>query len=424
MKKLNTKSGQAVIVSVTLISLVFLIIVSGFSSVVLKEAKISRNLIDSKKSYFLVEAGIEDIAYRIMSGKDYDSEEVLNLDGFFATTTVSATGNDKEIISLSNFSGAVRKIKTVLSTDVGTSFHYGVQVGNGGFLMQNTSQIIGNIYSNGNVIGENSNSVSASVVSAGPSGLVDGISADEDVYAHTIDDSEVGGNAFYQNISDTSVAGTLYPNSPEQPSLPMPISDSVIEEWENTAEENIIDCSGTYTIDSNTTIGPVKITCDLKIKNNPVVTVASPVWVTGNVTFENSPTIKTSASLGDKSVALIADKQTDRLTSGKINMNQQANFEAGTPGSYLLLVSMNNSSENGGSEIAISSEQGAAGNVLLYAPHGQARLSQSASLKEITAYKVVLRNSATVTYESGLSDLVFTSGPSGGYTVKEWKETQ
>jgi hypothetical protein len=89
-----------------------------------------------------------------------------------------------------------------------------------------------------------------------------------------------------------------------------------------------------------------------------------------------------------------------------------------------MFVSMNNSAESGGNEIGIATEQGAAGNVLLYAPHGQIRLSQSASLKEVTAYKVVLRNSATVTYESGLSDLVFTSGPSGGYSIKEWKETQ
>jgi hypothetical protein len=402
-----------------------LIIVSGFSSVVLREAKISRNLVNSQKSFFLSEAGIEDVFYRIINAKKYDSTEVLLLDGFYATTSVaSLDGGEKEVSSQASVLNLIRKSKINLIEGNGVSFHYGVQVGNGGFVMKNTSQVVGNIYSNGSVVGENSNNVSASVVSAGPSGLIDGITAAGDAYAHAIDDSEIGGNAFFQTISDSEVSGTLYPNSPDQDALPMPIPDSLIEEWKSAAASSTINCSGTYTINTDTTLGPTKITCNLEIKNNPMVTITAPVWVTGNVTFANSPTIKTQPSVSGKSVAFIADNPSNRTTSSKVSLNQQSNFTAGTPGSYLMFVSMNNSAESGGNEIGIATEQGAAGNVLLYAPHGQIRLSQSASLKEVTAYKVVLRNSATVTYESGLSDLVFTSGPSGGYSIKEWKETQ
>lgn len=418
-----TNSGQAVIISVVLISLVFLIIVSGFSSVVLREAKISRNLLDSKKSYFLSEAGAEDVSYRIMNGKIYGNEEILGLDGFFATTTTTdISSTEKEISASANVLNAVRKVKNILTTDTGVSFHYGVQVGNGGFLMRNTSKIIGNVYSNGSVTGENSNSVTDSVISAGPSGIVDGISANGDAYADTIENSGIGGNAYYNHISNSEVGGNSYPDSENQPPLPMPIADSLIEDWKNAAATNVINCSGTYVIDEDASLGPTKITCDLKIKNNPIVIITAPVWVTGNVTFENSPTIKTAPALQGKSVAFIADNPSNHTTSGKVSLNQQANFEAGTAGSYLMFVSMNNSAESGGSEMAIATEQGAAGNVLLYAPHGQIQLSQSASLKEITAYKITLRNSATVTYESGLSDLVFTSGPSGGYTISGWKE--
>jgi hypothetical protein len=418
-----TNAGQAVITSVVLISLVFLIIVSGFSSVVLKETKISRNLIDSKKSYFLSEAGVEDLLFRIMNGKKYDDSEALSLDGFSTSIIVSGlAGGEKEIISHASFSDLVRRLKINLIVGDGVSFHYGVQVGNGGFLMRNTSQVIGNVYSNGSVVGENSNNILGSAVSAGPSGAIDGINADGDVYAHAIEDSDVGGNAYYQSISDSTVSGSSYPGSSDQPSLPMPISNSLIEEWKSAAAANTINCSGTYVIDEDISLGPTKITCDLKIRNDPIVTITAPVWVEGNVTFENSPSLRTSPDLGGKSVAFIVDNPADRATSGKVSLNQQANFEAGTAGSYLMFVSLNNSAENGGNEIAIATEQGAAGNVLLYAPHGEIRLSQSASLKEITAYKITLRNSATVTYESGLSDLVFASGPSGGYLISGWKE--
>lgn len=420
---LNTKNGQAVIIFVILISLIFLIIVSGFSSVVLKEAKISRNLIDSKKSFFLSEAGAEDVTYRIINGKKYNNNGTLSLDGFSTAIAVSdLVGGEKEISSQANVLDLARKSKLVLTTGDGVSFHYGVQVGNGGFLMKNTSQIIGNIYSNGSVTGENSNNVSADVISAGPSGIVGGIKAGGTVYAHTIEDSEMGGDAYYQHISGSSVSGTAYPNSADRPSLPMPISDSTIDDWKNAASANVINCSETYTIDSDVTLGPAKITCNLKIKNNPTVTIKAPVWVTGNVTFDNSPIIKTAPTLQGRSVAFIADNPSNRTTSSKVSLNQQVSFEAGTAGSYLMFVSMNNSAEGGGSEIAIATEQGAAGNALLYAPYGQIQLSQSASLKEITAHKITLRNSATVTYESGLSDLVFTSGPSGGYHISSWKE--
>lgn len=422
MKKI-TQSGQVVVTFVVLISLVFLIIVSGFSSVVLKETKISRNLINSKKSFFLSEAGLEDVSYRIINGKKYNNNGTLSLDGFSTTIAVSdLVGGEKEISSHANVLDLARKSKLVLTTGDGVSFHYGVQVGNGGFLMKNTSQIIGNIYSNGSVTGENSNNVSAGAVSAGSSGIVDGIKAAGDVYAHTINNSEISKNAYYQHISGSTVSGSSYPGSSDQPLLPMPISDSLIEEWESTASANVINCSETYTIDTDVSLGPTKITCNLKIENNPTVTIKAPVWVTGNVTFSNSPTIKTAPTLQGKSVAFIADNPSNRTTSSKVSLNQQVNFEAGTAGSYLMFVSTNNSAESGGSEIAIATEQGAAGNALLYAPYGQIRLSQSASLKEITAYKITLRNSAMVTYESGLSDLVFTSGPSGGYHIDRWEE--
>jgi hypothetical protein len=46
-----------------------------------------------------------------------------------------------------------RYIKTELKTDTGTSFNYGMQTGDGGLQMSGSSHIIGNVYANGDIVG-------------------------------------------------------------------------------------------------------------------------------------------------------------------------------------------------------------------------------------------------------------------------------
>ena len=64
------------------------------------------------------------------------------------------------------------------------------------------------------------------------------------------------------------------------------------------------------------------------------------------------------------------------------------------------------------------------GQVLLYAAHGRIDLSNSVQLREVTAYKLNLSNSAQVIYQTGVANLLFSSGAGGGYTFGSWKETQ
>ena len=80
------------------------------------------------------------------------------------------------------------------------------------------------------------------------------------------------------------------------------------------------------------------------------------------------------------------------------------------------MISQNNSAETGGSTNAISMGQGASA-LVGYASHGQITLSQSTNVKEITAYKIVLTNTASVTYDTGLSNTLFESGPGGSWVV-------
>ncbi|KKT14873.1 MAG: hypothetical protein UV94_C0006G0037 [Parcubacteria group bacterium GW2011_GWC1_43_30] len=75
-----------------------------------------------------------------------------------------------------------------------------------------------------------------------------------------------------------------------------------------------------------------------------------------------------------------------------------------------------------GSDAIKTSNSSAA--AILYAGEGQIEISNSAALKEITAYKLEINNSATVTYESGLANSNFSSGPGGGYEILSWKEIE
>jgi hypothetical protein len=54
--------------------------------------------------------------------------------------------------------------------------------------------------------------------------------------------------------------------------------------------------------------------------------------------------------------------------------------------------------------------------LVAYAAHGLANLSQSVSVKEVTAYKIALSQSANVTYDTGLPSTLFESGPGGSWS--------
>ena len=420
----HSNAGQAILTAVVFFMFISMIVVSGAYTVSYKESKSSRDFGTSKKSFFMAESGLEDLAYRMIKVRNYDTVEILSLDGFFATTTVAEINGGKEITATGTASKMIRKSKIKLANNDGVSFHYGVQVGEGGIVMENSSFVQGNIFSNGAIVGQNSNMVKGDIISAGPSGSVVGVHATGTVYAHIISNSDIDKDAYYATISNTTVSGVKYPGSPDQATSSLSVSDTQIDAWKTEAAAGgIISSPCPYRISSNITIGPVKINCNLEISGSPTVTIAGTVWVNGNIEIENSPIIKIDSSLGANSVAVIADNPSNRITSSKIELENSAQFQnSGTEGSYVLFVSQNNSAQTGGSEKAIRGENSISGEVLVYAGHGEVQLKNSVSLREVSAYKIRLSNSAQVIYETGIANLLFTSGPSGGYSIESWRE--
>lgn len=423
-KFINYYKGQAILSAVVFLALLSLIIVFGSSSSALKETKMTRDFVVSQKSYFLAESGVEDLAYRVMTARHYDTNETLTLNGNSTVTSISGLGGEKQIVSSSNIYNLVRRTEIDLVNGSSIAFHYGVQAGQGGFDLQNSSFIDGNVYSNGPIQGANSNLITGDVVSAGAGGSVGGVHTNGSVYGHTISNSTIGGDAHYVNISGSTVSGILYPNSPDMSFGNMPISDDQISQWETDVSASVINSPCPYTISSaNKTLGSVTINCDLIIKNSSTLTLTGPIWIKGNLTVNNSSIIKIDPSLGANSVAIIVDNPGNHLTGSEVDFSNSVQFlGTGVSGSYILVISQNSSAENGGNEDAISIGNSVTGNLLLYASHGNIDIQNSVSLKEVTAYEISLKNSAQVIYETGLANLIFSSGPSGGYSIDIWQE--
>lgn len=423
MNHLFYNRGAAVITVVMFFVIITTALAVGLSSPVVREYVTARDFEKSKGAYYLSEAGHEDAIYRIKTARTIGAEEVLTLDGNTATTTITNISSTlKSVSSVGEIARNTRHVKSTLTTSSGVSFSFGVQTGNGGIYLKNSSSITGNVYSNGLVDGTGSSVVSGTVVSAGPTGRVEGIHSGGSMYAHTIENSVVGGDAYYQIKTGTTVSGTSYPGSSDQATSTFPISDAQIAQWEADAE-----AGGTYSspceITSPTTWSARKVTCS-EFEISDTLTLTGMVWVTGNVEIGNPRgKVVLHSSLGEQSAGIIADNPSNRTTSSKIELSQSATFEgSGTPGSYVFLISQNNSAELGGEEKAIAIEQTASGDILLYAAHGEVLIAQASALKEVTAHTVHLQNSANVTYTSGLANVLFVGSPSGAWLVNGWKE--
>jgi hypothetical protein len=292
--------------------------------------------------------------------------------------------------------------------------------------MYNSSSVRGNIHSSGPIVAYSDNYIYGDALSAGPTGIIDNVHATSSAYAHTIKDSRVDKDAFYVTLTNTTVGGTLYPNSPDQDTTSLPITDAQINQWESDAASGgTVTCTGgKYLIDSNTTIGPKKIPCDLEISSNPTVTISGALWVVGDITFINQPVIRVNPAYSDVTIPIIASEAGNLDNGSRISLNNNTDFQGSGTNSYVLLISRNTSASNSGAVDAISMANSVTGEVILYAPHGSVTMNNSVDLREVTAYKLILRNSAQVIYKSGLANVLFSSGPSGGFTVIDWRDIE
>ncbi len=417
-----------IIINTILFLAVSLLLINGVAYPILSHYTATLGLIQSKQAFLLADSATNEAIYRLKNNKNIGSTVNVTLASSTALITITTTSTGKRVTVTSLGNAFQRNIQLDLALGTGISFHYGIQSGEGGFVLNNSSTVTGNIFSSGSVTGSG-NTVYGDVISAGSGGLISGVNATGTLYAHSLQNSSAGGDAFYysagtiDSYTSSHVSGTKYPGSSDQPPADLPITDAQIAEWESDAAAGTTTtCTGTYEIKNTTaSLGPTKITCDLDIKGS-TVTITGPIWVTGNITIETGSTVKMSPTLGSQNVAIIADNQSDPTGSGMIMLNSGTTFQgSGSTNSFVFMISQNSSAETGGSNTAISMGQSSTA-LIGYAIHGLVAINQSAGVKEATGYKIVLTNTANVTYDRGLPSTLFQAGPGGGYNVLSWSE--
>jgi len=117
------------------------------------------------------------------------------------------------------------------------------------------------------------------------------------------------------------------------------------------------------------------------------------------------------------------------IADGWVHLSNNGSFSgSGNPSSFLLLLTT--SSCTGVSSSGCTHHDGAmdihnnATGVIFYAANGMINLHNGVNVTEATAYKLRLDNTATITYNQGLPNASFSSGPSAGWVISDWKEIQ
>lgn len=233
-----------------------------------------------------------------------------------------------------------------------------------------------------------------------------------DLHANTIQNVTINGDAYYQSISGSTVNGTSNPGSTDPPPEVFPISQTNIDGWKEEAEAGLDYGSLVYGNSCNVSLGPGKLEGNLTLGNSCTVTVTSPFWITGNIVAGNSLIMKLPQLAGSASGVILVDGTT---TVGNGCENFGCGFMgSGTSGSYLMLLSTYDSTLGGSSAITAGNSSFSG---IFYAPKGTITLGNSASFKEVSAWKIVTGNGAILSYEQGLSGVFFSAGPTGSFSV-------
>lgn len=226
-------------------------------------------------------------------------------------------------------------------------------------------------------------------------------------YAHTVTNATIRGTNYCQTGSGNNKTCNTSREDPVQ--IAMPISEQNILDWKDAAV-----LGGTITgdknVSSNTTIGPKKITGNLTLSGNgTTLTMSGTIWVVGNLILGNNTIMKLGSGYGTSEGVIIVD--------GTITISNNAIFQKSDAGGYMMALTTSSSS----SAINLANNSGS---VALYAANGTIEVANNGTAISLTGYRIHLSNGAIITYEEGLANANFISGPSGTWNVESWREVE
>jgi len=342
--------------------------------------------------------------------------------GVFTTVVTNIDSVTKQIESTGYYPSTTNpkaqttvRIQIEISTDL-IHFNFATQVGDGSLIMENGSEIIGNIYSNSNITGSNGNTVTGDVWGAEEWSIVSNLSIGGDVHSDTIDNCTIEGDAYYNTMYDSEVSGDSYSPYPNPGTKDFPIAIEQIDEWVlETSQTEIIEGDFHPTGGDTVELGPARIIGNLILENNSTLILTGGVSVSGYVHILTGASIRLDSSFNERSSFIIAD--------GPIYMQNNGTISGPSENSIVMLVSL--AHDGGNYDSAIELKNNAEGAVV-FAPNGIVYLHNNVHVTEIVAYSIHLSNNAVLEYDTGLINTNFSSGPGGGWETiaGTWQEVR
>ncbi len=414
------KNQSGYIVSIITFFILVIMSTMAFSmgSLIFYSQEMSTNAKKSTQSYYAAESGIEDALLRLRNSPNIPSSTyALAVSSATVTVTIpDLLAGSRTITATSDNSGTIKAIKVVSTLDSsGVSFHYAIQSG-GGFSLGSNSEIMGNIFANGDISNPNASAtIDEGVVTTSTNKIVghnngNKLVIKKDAKTYDCSYATVSGNLTITGGNNTCGSAS---SASQVSNQPLPISQSQIDSWKNSAS-SACDSSDVTRLAGNgntVSLGPCKVTGDLSIGNGSTLTIKGNLYVTGNITFGNKSNVFLDSSFGYSSGEIITD--------GTLTVSNNVTVKSlAYTGSGIIFLSTNSSTT------AINIQNGGTvDGATLYASSGGISLNNNAHLHQITAAKTIsLGTNIVLQYDAGLVNSFFTTGPSGSLKVTSWGE--
>ncbi|MES2985929.1 MAG: choice-of-anchor R domain-containing protein [Patescibacteria group bacterium] len=354
--------------------------------------------------------------------------KIVNNSGGVPGSTVLTSGTLSSGLVTTLYSQVPATMTTSVALVSGTTYWLVVDVASNNSSNYYTVGMNNNVFSGNTKMGRQGNSwanlatttldADFKILVGGDAGTITdmgvGTSGSGDAWANTVNNVTVTGALFCQSGTGNNKVCDTSKTDPAP--VPLPITQGNIDEWKDEAlaggSTSTVSINGTDVI----TIGPKKINGDLTISASGKLYVTGTLHVTGDINVNGSGKIYVDSSMGADSVVIVTDGKIDLGGSGGV-------YGSGVAGSYVVMSTSSACPDavGCGGTPAIS-VNGAAGSVILSAPNGTVSFTGSAGVKSVVAKKMIMTGTTYITYDTGLTGLDFTSGPSGAWAVSSWKE--
>jgi len=390
--------GQVLIIAVIVIG--FLTVYSLLlTSQLLRTSQVHRVEEFEENANWYAEAGLQKALYCLnnddpescggSSGGTYEGEDEIILGGGTYSTIINGIDGGVEVLSMGEQSNQSHTIKaTFVKTAESTALNFELAAfaGEEGAELSGAAHVDGDIYSNGDVKCSSSARLETNLTIGGDHTLED-CRIDGDVRASDIEDCTIRGDAYYQEIEDTNVHGIEYPGSPNPPEIEYVISDEMINSWKADAIAGGT-INDNYKVESNVSLGPMRIDGNLEIETNRRLTLTGVVYVTGNIVIKSNGKVKLDESFATNSGVLLSD--------GNMEFNSSTDFEATSQGGLVMAIST--SSSDPAIKVEGGSQQDNA--VMLHAPNGMVELNGGSKVQGAMGARIKLNSGSRINFGS------------------------